>query len=871
MILRALFVALAGLAWPCQAEVRSAGPYAVVAESVHAAGGLATSGVYRQVACAGEFAGSAAHAGLLAKAGFCGQLYEVASLQVTAATTTFPEQSTLQLRAGALLDDDSSLTRLEDQVIWSVITGPVGVGTDGLALAGVVHEDAPATVQADGMGASAILALMVQDVTDDRSPVTLASTDISVLRGQEEVEITLSRPFADWPVSIRVVTADGTDSRVPPFLGGQSGKDYEAVDAPVEFASGETLKTVRIPLLSGTVKQSLHTRFRVALSEPGLGARIGQIDETEVRVLLTDPGSPTITLKAPGKGTQSAAAPLLVQGVAGDSLGLERVEIRLNGGSPFLAGLESSSRATAVPFTALIEPVDGANSLVVTAYDLAGNATSLNREFLFERRHRLTLLREVPAEFAAQPDRVGEVTLAAVPAKAATSLSKTATQSFSDVVPGTEVRLTALARSGHWFSHWDGLPEGAQRQGVEVVFLMPGEEVPAVAAVFARNPLPELLGPRKGDYLGLLLPQAPTELSQAGMGQLTGKLTASTGRFSGKLTLGGVVLPFLAHWQGDGSVWFSSGRTFSDQLPFLDRFVRMSWSAQGLTVRVEGPESEVSEGVARPPFYTGSQPVPEAMLNTASRQGYYTLILPAKAQEPGIDRSKYPQGTGHAVLTLAAAGTFRMSGQLADGSRLTASSFLVSEDHAPVFVSLRAPVGRANADALLGDLRFAPGEDWDVTAADLLWFRASLLETASSAGVAYIEGWPQGLRVDAIGALFQRALPLQAMLGLQAAGESGMAILRFTAGKLVASPLVENMNIIGDRGVRSGVAWNRASGLFSGSFQPDWSSPGRGSPKFQGVILQKGPYQGGHGSFLSNRAGDMAPESGAVFWGSPSD
>jgi hypothetical protein len=59
------------------------------------------------------------------------------------------------------------------------------------------------------------------------------------------------------------------------------------------------------------------------------------------------------------------------------------------------------------------------------------------------------------------------------------------------------------------------------------------------------------------------------------------------------------------------------------------------------------------------------------------------------------------------------------------------------------------------------------------------------------------------------------------------------------------------------------------TGMFSGTFTPNWTSAATAKPAFRGVILQKGTSKGGYGYFISNRTSDTDPESGRVTLGKP--
>lgn len=592
-------------------------------------------------------------------------------------------------------------------------------------------------------------------------------------------------------------------------------------------------------------------------------------------------GTPTVKLTSPTAKTLSTTLPLLVRGVAGDNDGVERVEVTLNSDAPVLATLESSTKPSSVPFSASVNPVEGPNTLTVVAYDLSGNSSvPVTRTFTFERRYQLTITRDVPPTQTATPDRAGTVALAATPASKATKLGKGVNPQTSAILPGTTVKVTAASRKGHLFSHWTGLPAGAQEAGNVASFVMPAQDEPDLTAVFVEDPFTPLLG-AKPVFRGLLLPDTGTAAGNDTVGHLTANLVSSSGAASGKIFMDGLTTSFKAVLLGDGSVWFKSGKNLLPELAFGARSLGMTWDSAGLHLTVTAPGDAVSKGLAQAALYSNSSPAPAALLNRAGKQGYFTLILPAKPQSPPIDSADYPQGTGFGTLTLAKNGTFRLALTLADGTKTTISSALVALDQSPVFAQLPTPGTRAKGGSFLGTLVFdtAPAGS-DVTGSDLLWFRPAVTESKKAVTQIYTDGWPQGIAVDALGALYDRNLPVADALDLPDAHPvNGNAELTFADGKLLSSFSITNFNIntskvakIPTNDKNFTLTLTQGSGLLKGTFtpNPNWTEPARKLPAFQGVLLQKGASAGGFGFFLSNRLNDTDPESGSVILSAPS-
>lgn len=636
---------------------------------------------------------------------------------------------------------------------------------------------------------------------------------------------------------------------VSPVLVGQS-TTFEVKFDPV--AAGNRSATVRVT--SADVPRSPYT-FAIR----GTG--------------IIPPGTPTVRLSTPSTArTLSATAPLSVSGSAGDDVALDRVEVVLNNGAPVSATLTPGATPKTVTFAADVTPPPGENTLTVTAFDTSGNPSlPVVRRFIFEQRYLLTLARTVPVAQTATPDRAGTLSLSALPASKATALTRGPAPQTSSILPGTQVRLTTTARSGHLFSHWTGLPAGAVATGNIVNFVMPAQDEPAVTAVFLENPLAGFFGTRSATFRGLLLPDPATPAGIGTAGYLTASLVPGSGALSGKLFLNGRVTAFTASLNANGSIWFKAGRTLLPELSFDGRILAMSWDNSGLSFEVSAAGGLTSSGLARPDLYNAAAPVPPNLLNVSGRSGYYTVTLPAQTQTPVLPLADYPQGSGFATLTLSRSGGMRFVATLADGTKTTISSALVAANTSPVHAQLTTPGLKTKGGSFLGTLIFDDTQpDSDVTAADMLWFRPAVVEGRSAATKPYTAGWPQGIKLGAFGAKYDRFVTLQLGLNLPAEDPvNGNARLTFEMGKLSAAVVKTNFNIIASRTFilpptdRSfSLVLTQSSGLVRGTLTPNWTDPAARLPAFQGVVLQKGAARGGYGYFMSNRLNDNDPESG---------
>jgi DNA-directed RNA polymerase specialized sigma24 family protein len=223
---------------------------------------------------------------------------------------------------------------------------------------------------------------------------------------------------------------------------------------------------------------------------------------------------------------------------------------------------------------------------------------------------------------------------------------------------------------------------------------------------------------------------------------------------------------------------------------------------------------------------------------------------------------------------------------LADGSGITLSSPIVGGNEVPVFVQLVTP-GAASSmkGGCLGGMvqMNASQPDSDMTAAGLRWIRPSVFQLSGTTAAAratqmYTDGWPSGITVDMIGALYDRGMDAGSALSLGPVDPvNGNGRLLFSGAGLQPDVSVTRFNIqpattAGATIVTKIPATNntfslmitQSSGFFNGTFTPNWTKAVSTKPSFKGVLLQKGAAAGGYGYFHSNRSNDADPESGRV-------
>ena len=147
---------------PVFAEPRSSTHYSIPTDSADAAGGRAVSANYSEDGSLGEIVGTASVGTQSMKHGFMGQLYEAQSLALAAAPSAVNEGQATQLGAVATMDDGTRIELAGTEPAWSVVNGAVmNITSSGLATAGEVFINAPATVRGAWGGISGDLTLAV--------------------------------------------------------------------------------------------------------------------------------------------------------------------------------------------------------------------------------------------------------------------------------------------------------------------------------------------------------------------------------------------------------------------------------------------------------------------------------------------------------------------------------------------------------------------------------------------------------------------------------------------------------------------------------------------------------------------------------------
>jgi hypothetical protein len=149
---------------------RSSAAYNVPADTIDAGGRRATSANYTIDGSVGSIGGigTAVAPATTAKHSYIGQLYDVTNIVVAANPANVNEGATTQLSAAAALDDGTGLAPPASSVQWYVVNGPINsINAAGLATAGVVYQNTPATAGGRFLGRSNTVAIQVLDINPD--------------------------------------------------------------------------------------------------------------------------------------------------------------------------------------------------------------------------------------------------------------------------------------------------------------------------------------------------------------------------------------------------------------------------------------------------------------------------------------------------------------------------------------------------------------------------------------------------------------------------------------------------------------------------------------------------------------------------------
>lgn len=230
--------------------------------------------------------------------------------------------------------------------------------------------------------------------------------------------------------------------------------------------------------------------------------------------------------------------------------------------------------------------------------------------------------------------------------------------------------------------------------------------------------------------------------------------------------------------------------------------------------------------------------------NESPQSGPYTMLIPAHVN---AGTQAAPLGTGYGTVTVGKDGSAKLAGSLADGTTITASSFVSKNGFWPLYASLYG-----NKGVILGEVAFGDIEGISDFSGPLTWMRP-----ADTKAAMFKAGF--GTTVNAIGSRFVKPAINQRLFPL--ANTGGNSLLFLTDGGLpadlerLALLTAANKGIIPTQGADAAtLAPAPATGLLSGAFIHEGTQK---SVAYKGAVIQKQNIAAGY--FLTGPlGGDMA-------------
>jgi|GEM_PF-2084652 len=362
-----------------------------------------------------------------------------------------------------------------------------------------------------------------------------------------------------------------------------------------------------------------------------------------------------------------------------------------------------------------------------------------------------------------------------------------------------------------------------------------------------------------GGYNGLVEaePVSTTPLLHSGVFTLK---ALPTGRFTGKLTMGGLAasIPFTGSFGNDGTLRF--GKTGLPQLVVLRK--NQPALVFAAAVDVASPPSRQITGTLREngdvvstvrgdqALYTNKKNpvlpllnVPITLLDPATDKGSYTaVLLPLDPATQGLPATDYPPGAGYALGKIAPTGIVKFVGKTADGMPFTASNALSPGYAMPFFAKVYGQGG-----ALCGFVQFedVPGQS-DADAA-LRWYKLP-----NSKSPSYRGGWNQGIETDFRASRFVASkISGKTLLGnLPGSGNATLTVSSPTLG-----PFANDLSIVAAGPIGIGSAPGGATAatnlhvtiLATGQLTGSFTDPANGKPAaFVGAVMQKSQTAAGY-------------------------
>jgi hypothetical protein len=362
------------------------------------------------------------------------------------------------------------------------------------------------------------------------------------------------------------------------------------------------------------------------------------------------------------------------------------------------------------------------------------------------------------------------------------------------LIVGETNTIVAIPNQGATFLGWTGTYETNSPQ---LTFVADADVV--LIANFSFTP-------SAATYSGLFYTSNAVEFLKSGAISIT---TTKSGKYSGSVQYGAKKYSFTGILDDAGA----DGRGIPNSPLFLE--------FQTGTDHITGT---IGDGDWLADLYM-DRGVYNSKTNPASFAGHYTLLFPGSGD---VTNSDLPFGDGYGIVTIDTAGKVRLSGSLADGTKVSQSSVVTSDRHWPLYVPLYKGQGQ-----LLSWQTVADTGDKDI-GGDYSW-----IKPADDRSKVYPDGF--AFQTNAFGSFYNPALsPITGFEDALVILSGGGLITNLQTGVFVTNKVYA----VGTN--KFSMILNVPTGTFKGSTM----NPATGKPiSFNGVVLQKQGY--GSGYFLS--------------------
>jgi plastocyanin len=399
-----------------------------------------------------------------------------------------------------------------------------------------------------------------------------------------------------------------------------AGVAFFANQAPLGVVAAEPFELTWRPLLPGNY-------LLTAVAFDSLG-QAGTSAPVAIRVFFPETRPPAVRVtNSPPQYARLRTSRVVLAGTAADNFGVDRVQVRVNGGP-------AASAAGTASWRAEINLAPGNNIITITSVDQAGNASAPVSRYL---------TRVAQAPLGLRMEGAGAVF---------PNLDGLALEI------GQVYTVHARPEAGFLFAGWTGA--GRAHADPRLRFQMESNLV--LAARFVTNRFRSVAG----SYLGLCSDSSTAVGSRMGSFALQ---LAGAGAFSGKLMLNGNAHSFRGQFDPEGRAALVVPRRGRAPLAFVmaldfDRGVISGSGSDGgadLTLRAEGRAPGDLIPMAASPF---------KLRGRSGREG---------------------ETLAEGVITLGSNGAVRLAGRFADGRAFSLASAVVRGGEVPVYVHAGRP------------------------------------------------------------------------------------------------------------------------------------------------------------------------------------